>query len=442
MKINLSDHFTYGKLFRFTLPSIAMMLFTSIYGVVDGYFVSNFAGSDPFTAINLIMPFLMVLGTIGFMFGAGGSALIGKTLGEGDGERASRIFSLLVYFSFSLAVVIAALGIIFIRPVAVFLGADDTLLNYCVTYGRIILCALPFFVMQMEFQSFFIVAEKPQLGLFVTLAAGFTNMILDALLVGVFKGGLVGAAVATAVSQAVGGTIPLIYFALKNSSLLRFTKTKFDGGALIRTVTNGASEFMSNISMSLVGMLYNFQLLKYAGNNGVAAYGVIMYVSFIFAAMFIGYSVGTAPIVSFHFGAGNHEELRSLRRKSMLIVGIASLAMTSASLLLASPLSKLYVGYDAELFDLTRSGFLIFSFAFLFMGYAIWSSGFFTALNDGITSAIISFMRTVVFQIAAVIILPIFFDVDGIWWSIVAAELMAVFSAGIFLIAKRHKFKY
>lgn len=442
MKINLSDHFTFGKLFKFTLPSIAMMLFSSIYGVVDGYFVSNFAGSDPFTAINLIMPFLMVLGTIGFMFGAGGSALIGKTLGEGNPERASRIFSLLVYFSFSLSVIIAVLGMIFIRPVAVFLGADDTLLNYCVAYGRIILCALPFFVMQMEFQSFFIVAERPQLGLFVTLAAGFTNMILDALLVGLFSFGLVGAAIATAFSQAVGGTIPLIYFATKNSSLLRFTKTKFDGKALLRTVTNGASEFMSNISMSLVGMLYNFQLLKYAGNNGVAAYGVIMYVSFIFVAMFIGYSVGTAPIVSFHYGAGNHYELRALRRKSMLIVGVASAVMTCSSILLASPLSKLYVGYDAELFNLTRGGFFIFSFAFLFMGYAIWSSGFFTALNDGITSAIISFLRTVVFQVAAVIILPLYFDVDGIWWSIVAAECMAVITAGIFLIIKRRKFKY
>ena len=442
MKINLSDHFTYGKLFRFTLPSIAMMIFTSIYGVVDGYFVSNFAGSDPFTAINLIMPFLMVLGTIGFMFGAGGSALIGKTLGEGDGERASRIFSLVVYFSFSLAVVIAVIGMILIRPVSLFLGADDTLIGYCVTYGIIILCALPFFVMQMEFQSFFIVAEKPQLGLFVTLAAGFTNMILDALLVGVFRAGLVGAAIATALSQAVGGIIPLIYFAAKNSSRIRFTRTNFDGRALLRTVTNGASEFMSNISMSLVGMLYNFQLIKYAGNNGVAAYGVIMYVSFIFAAMFIGYSVGTAPIVSFHYGAGNHGELRSLRRKSMLIVGISSIIMTIASILLAAPLSKLYVGYDTELYNLTRGGFFIFSFAFLFMGYAIWSSGFFTALNDGITSAIISFLRTVVFQIAAVIILPIILGVDGIWWSIVVAEFMAVFSAGIFLIAKRRRFKY
>ena len=419
-----------------------MMIFTSIYGVVDGFFVSNFVGETPFKAVNFIYPFIMILGSFGFMFGTGGSALIGKTLGEGDRERASRIFSLLIYFSLALAVLISVIGIIVIRPVSLLLGADETLIGHCVSYGTIILFALPFYVLQMEFQSFFVVAEKPQLGLYSTLAAGFTNMILDALLIAVLELGVIGAAVATAISQFIGGIIPVIYFSIKRTALIKITKTRFDGKSIAKTVINGSSEFMSNVSMSLVGMLYNFMLLKYAGNDGVAAYGVIMYVSFIFCSVFIGYSVGTAPVVSYHFGAANKDELRSIRKKSILIIGITSLVMTASSILLSSPFSKLYVGYDIDLYNLTRGGFFIFSFAFLFMGFAIWSSGFFTALNDGLTSALISFLRTVVFQVAAVLLLPLILDVDGIWWSIVAAEAMAVVTASIFLILKRKRYNY
>ena len=442
MTIQLSDHFTYRRLLRFTLPSIAMMIFTSIYGIVDGFFVSNFVGKTSFAAVNFIMPFLMILGAFGFMFGTGGSALIAKTMGEGDMPRANRLFSLLTYTSASLGVAVAVFGIIFIRPVAALLGAEGEMLNDCVTYGRIILLALPFFMLQMEFQSFFITAEKPQLGLITTVASGVTNMALDALLVAVLEMGLVGAALATALSQAVGGIIPLCYFSRKNSSRLKLTRTSFDGFVLLRTCTNGSSELMSNISMSLVGMLYNVQLMKYAGEDGVAAYGVLMYVSMIFIACFIGYSIGSAPIISYHFGAGNTGELKSLLRKSITIIGITSVSMLALSLVLAAPLSELFVGYDRELMALTMRGFYIFSFAFLFAGYAIFFSGFFTALNDGLTSALISFLRTLVFQVAAVILLPLIFDIDGIWLSVVAADMMAVAFGLIFIFAKRKKYKY
>lgn len=442
MKISLSDNFSYGKLLRFTLPSIAMMIFSSIYGVVDGFFVSNFAGKTPFAAVNFIMPFLMILGTVGFMFGTGGSALVALTMGEGDRERANRIFSLIVYVSLILGVTIAALGIIFIKPIASFLGAEGQMLENSVLYGRIILLTLPAFILQMEFQSFFVTAEKPQLGLIVTVAAGVTNMVLDFLLVGVIPLGLVGAASATAISQCIGGFVPLIYFASKNSSLLRLGKTNFDGRALFKTCTNGSSELMSNISMSVVGMLYNTQLYDIAGEDGVAAYGVMMYVSMIFCGAFIGYTVGVAPVIGYHYGAANIAELKSLLKKSAVIISAFSVCMVALAFVLASPLSKLFVGYDEALFEMTRNGFFIFSLSFLFMGFAIFGSGFFTALNDGLTSAAISFLRTLVFQIAAVLILPALLGLDGIWWSLVAAEAMAVVVWLIFLTIKRKKYNY
>lgn len=441
-EIRLSDHFTVPRLLRFTLPSIVMMVFTSIYGVVDGFFVSNYAGKTAFAAVNFIYPFLMILGTVGFMIGTGGSALVSCTLGARDNERANRIFSLLIYVAILLGVVIAALGIVFLRPVSKLLGAEGEMLENSVLYGRIILFALPAFVLQMVFQSFFITAEKPQLGLWVTVASGLTNIVLDWLLVGVFPFGLVGAALATASSQAVGGFLPLLYFCRPNSSLLKLGKTRFDGQALLRTCTNGSSELMSNLSMSLVNMLYNLQLLNYAGENGIAAYGTMMYVNMIFLAAFIGYSIGTAPVVGFHYGAQNHDELKGLLRKSLGIIGVFSICMLGLGFVLARPLSQLFVGYDPELMDLTVGGFYIFALSFLFAGFAIFSSGFFTALNDGLTSALISFLRTLVFQIAAVLLLPLVWGINGIWWSIVVAEAMAVVVGVIFLIVKQKKYHY
>ncbi|MBE6978440.1 MAG: MATE family efflux transporter [Ruminococcaceae bacterium] len=440
--IKLSDHFTYGRLLKFTLPSIVMMIFSSIYGVVDGFFVSNFAGKTAFTAVNFIFPLLMILGTVGFMFGTGGSALVARTLGEKDWEKANSIFSLLVYVSLGLGVLIAAGGILLLRPLARLMGAEGQMLEDCVLYGRIILCALPAFVLQMEFQSFFVTAEKPKLGLAVTVASGVTNMVLDGVLVGIFRGGLVGAAAATAISQLVGGVIPLIYFGRKNGSLLRLGKARFDGRALWKTCANGSSELMSNVSMSLVSMLYNIQLLNLAGEDGVSAYGTMMYVNMIFLAIFIGYSIGTAPVVGFHLGAENYGELRSLLKKSAVIVGSCSVAMLGLGFLLARPLSVLFVGYDDALCRLTVHGFYIFAVSFLFVGFAIFFSGFFTALNDGLTSAVISFLRTLVFQIAAVLLLPLIWGIDGIWWSIVVAELMAALVGALFLVIKRKKFRY
>lgn len=442
MKIKLSEHFSYKKLLQFTFPSIVMMIFTSIYGVVDGFFVSNYVGKTPFAAVNFIMPFLMILGSFGFMFGTGGSALIAKTMGEGDRAKANRIFSLLIYVSLASGIVIAILGILFLRPIASLLGAEGKMLDNCVVYGRIILTALPAFFLQFEFQSFFATAEKPQLGLAVTVAAGVTNMVLDALLVAVFSFGLIGAAVATAMSQLVGGIIPLIYFARKNSSLLRLTKTKLDGKVFLKTCTNGSSELMTNISMSLVSMLYNAQLMKYAGEDGIAAYGVLMYVNMIFLAAFIGYAVGTAPVIGYHFGAENRLELKSILKKSTSIIGVFAVSMLILGEVLSYPLAKIFVGYDKELMDLTLKAFQIFSFSFLFAGFTIFGSSFFTALNDGLTSALISFLRTLVFQIAAVIILPILLGINGIWFSIVAAEIVATGVTVLFIVGKKKKYHY
>lgn len=441
-RIQLSDHFTYGRLFRFTLPSIIMMIVTSVYGIVDGFFVSNFAGEAAFVAVNFIIPYPLILGAVGFMFGSGGSALIARTLGEGERARANKIFSLIVYASIVSGIVIAIAGLLLLRPVAVFLGASGELLTDSLRYGNIILIAIPAYILQYAFQSLFITAEKPRLALAVTAAAGIVNMVLDALFVGVFSWGIEGAALATAISQYIGGVLPVIYFLCPNSSLLRLTSSRLDVRALLRTCVNGSSELLSNISMPAVSMIYNAQLLFYAGEGGVAAYGVLMYVCMIFIAIFIGYTVGIAPIISFHYGAQNHSELKSLLSKSCIIIGVFSVLMFLAGELLGTPFSMLFVGYDAALLDMTSHAFRIFSFSFLFTGFAIFFSGFFTALNDGVTSAIISFMRTLVFQIAAVLILPLIFGLDGIWISLIVAELMAVMVSLVFVFAKKKKYRY
>ncbi len=442
MNIRISDHFTYKNLLKFTFPSVIMMIFTSIYGVVDGFFVSNFAGKTPFAAVNFIIPFLMILGSVGFVFGTGGSAIVAKTMGEGNKTYANSLFSMLVYVSIVTGIIITFFGYVFLEDVMFRLGARDELLSDCISYGKIILAALPAYILQLEFQSFFITAEKPQLGLAVTVISGVTNMIFDYLLIVPFDMGLEGAAYATALSQGVGGILPLIYFASRNNSLLRLRTAKPELKPLIKTFTNGSSELMTNVSMSLVSMLYNIQLMKYAGENGIAAYGVLMYVNFVFIAAFIGYSIGTAPVISYNYGAENHNELKGLLKKSSVIILISSIIMFVMGLLFAVPLSKIFVGYDKELCDMTVSGFYFFSFSFIFAGFAIFSSGFFTALNDGLTSAVISFLRTLLFQTAAVIILPLIWDVNGIWLSVVAAEIMAVIISGIFIYAKRNKYKY
>lgn len=442
MKIQLSDHFNYAKLLRFTLPSIIMMIFTSLYSIVDGFFVSNIVGKTPFAALNLIMPVIMILGSIGFMFGAGGSALISKTLGEGENDKAQSLFSLLVYCTVIGGIVIAILGFIFIRPIAALLGAEGELLDNSVIYGRILLLSLPCYMLQFEFQSFYVTAQKPQLGLAVTLVCGVINMALDALFMVAFSWGLAGAAAATAVSQVLGGIIPILYFGRKNTSLLRLGKTKIDGKALLKTCTNGSSELMSNISISIVSMLYNIQLIKYAGENGIAAYGVLMYINMIFLAVFIGYSNGTAPVVSYHYGAANHMELKNLLKRSVVIIGIFAVCMFVLAELLAQPLAKIFVSYDAELLKMTTRAFRIYSFSFLFSSIAVYGSSFFTALNDGLTSALISFLRSLLFQVAAVLILPVFLGIDGVWLSVVAAEFISALMTIMFLAVKKKQYHY
>lgn len=442
MGIQLSDHFTYGRLFRFTLPSIVMLIFSSLYGVVDGFFVSNFVGKEAFTAVNFIMPFLMILGAIGFLFGTGGGALIARTMGEGNPELANRQFSLVVYVSLGLGVILTVLGFWMLRPVASLLGAEGVLLEDCVRYGRVILLANPAYILQYEFQCLFATAQKPKLGLYVTVASGLTNMVLDALFVAVFPWGLEGAAAATALSQCVGGLLPLLYFGRKNSSRLRLTRTQWMGRALLKVCGNGSSELLSNISMSLVSMLYNVQLLRYAGQDGVASYGVLMYVMLVFQSIFIGYSIGVAPVVSYQYGAKNSAELRGLRQKSLRVIGAAAVLMFAVALLSAEPLSRIFVGYDAALLDLTLHAFSIYSFSFLFAGFSIFASAFFTALNDGLTSAVISFVRTLVFQVVCVLVFPLIWGVDGIWLAIVGAEMLAVAVSAGFLVIKRKKYGY
>ena len=442
MKIQLSDKFTYSKLLKFTFPTIIMMIFTSIYGVVDGIFVSNYAGKVPFTAINLVMPVFLIVGGFGFMLGTGGSALVAKMLGEGDKEKANRTFSMLIYVSLVLAAVLSFLGFIFIRPLAIMLGAKGEILENAVIYGKILLPSMFAFILQNEFQAFMIVAEKPQLGLLVTVGAGCTNIALDALFVAFLDWGLHGAAFATAFSQLVGGTIPLIFFLRSKNAPLKLTKARFDGKSLIKACFNGSSEMMTNISMSIVTILFNFQLMKFAGNDGVAAYGVIMYVNFIFISVFLGYCIGVSPIISFHYGAQNRGELKRLLKMSLVIIATISLAMSAISLLLSKPLSEVFVGYDRGLYEMTLRGFIFFCFSFLIAGFNIFGSSFFTALNNGFISAVISFLRTLLFQVASVLILPELLGLDGIWLSILLAEFLSVIVVALFISKKRSTYGY
>lgn len=441
-KIQLSDHFTYKKLFRFCLPSVAMMIFTSVYGVVDGFFISNVVGKVPFAAVNLIFPFIMIVNSFGFMIGTGGSALVAKTLGENDPENANRYFTMMIKLTVILGIIFSSLGIIFLRPLSYFLGATDDMIDYCVTYGRTALTFNTFFMLQNSFQAFLATAEKAKLGLIVTVAAGVTNMVLDWLLIAVLKWSVFGAALATGLSGFVGGFLPFIYFIRPNTSLLRLVRTKMQGNVLLKACTNGSSELMSNISGSLVSMLYNFQLMKYSGENGVAAYGVLMYVQFIFIAIFIGYTIGTAPVVGYHYGAGHHDELKSLLKKSFVIMGTAGVIMLFAARFLSKTLAGFFVGYDQELLDMTVYALKIFAAAFIFSGYNIFTSSFFTALNNGGVSAAISFLRTLVFQMLSVLILPAVFGLDGIWWAVAVAEFAAFIVSLIFLFAKREKYHY
>lgn len=442
MNVQLSDHFTYKKLLYFCFPPVVMMIFTSIYGVIDGLFVSNFVGKTSFAAVNLVMPFIMILGCFGFMIGTGGSALVAKTLGEGNEEKANRYFTMMVMFTVIIGVTLAAIGILFIRPISYLLGATDAMIEDCVLYGRITFLSLTGFMLQNVFQSFLTAAEKPKLGLAVTVAAGVTNMVLDALFIAGLKWGVMGAALATGIGECLGGILPLIYFLRPNSSLLQLTKTRLEGKILLKACVNGSSELMTSISGSLVSILYNFQLLRFAGENGIAAYGVLMYVQFVFFAIFIGYTIGAGPIIGYHYGAGNSDELKNMLKKSMMLMCIIGVVMMVIAELLAAPLSNIFVGYDMELFEMTQHGFRIFAFSYILIGVNIFASAFFTALNNGLVSAAISFLRTLVFRMCAGLILPVFFQLEGIWWATVIAEVCAMAVSLIFLFAERKKYHY
>ena len=442
MKIQLSEHFTYHKLLRFVFPSIVMMIFTSIYSVVDGLFVPNFAGKTALASINLVFPVLMGLSALGFMIGTGGSAIVAKTLGEGEKEKANEYFSMLVYVTAIGGILLSILGALMIPEIARMLGAKGELLDNCILYARISFLSMPAFMLQNVFQSFFVTAEKPKLGLFVIVAAGVTNIVLDFFFVGVLGLGLTGAAVATVCGEFIGGLFPILYFTRPNSSLLRLGKTHFNGRILLQTCINGSSELMTNLSSSIVNSLYNIQLMRFAGENGVAAYGAIMYVNFIFVAIFLGYSIGSAPVISFHYGAGHHDELKNLFQKSLRLIGCWGLMLAVISQFLAIPLSTLFVGYDAELLTMTRQGFRIYCLVYLFNGFNIFGSSFFTALSNGGVSAAISFLRTLVFQIAAVLILPAILGINGIWSAVSAAELLTLCVTVSFLIRQRNKYHY
>ncbi len=442
MKIQLSEHFTYRKLIKFTIPTILMMIFTSIYGVVDGIFVSNCVGAEAFAAVNLILPALMILGTIGFMIGTGGSALVSKTIGEGDTRKANEYFSMLIYLLIIVGAIFTLVGVFLVKPISVLLGATEDMLEDCVTYGTALILFLVPFVLQNCFQSFLIVAEKPTFGLIISVISGVLNMVLDFLCMKVLGMGVLGAAVATGISQLAGAIIPIIYFIRKNDSPLKLTKAKWEGRAILQACVNGSSEMLTNLSMSLVNMLYNLQLMKYIGSDGVVAYGIIMYVGFIFSGTYLGYSIGTAPIIGYHYGAKNTEELKSLLKKSLKLMAVTSVVMTVLAEISSKLLASIFVSYNTQLLEMTTRAIQLFSLSYFISGFNIFASSFFTALNNGVVSGAISFLRTLLFQIIMIMVLPSFWGVDGIWLAVVFAESLALVVSAVFLIANKKKYQY
>lgn len=443
MTKDMNRHFTFGALVRFTLPTIAMMIFTSLYNVADGIFVSNFIGKTALAAVNLIWPVVMVFASVGLMMGAGGSALIAKTRGEGDDARANRYFTMCVIFAAALGAVLGIVGQAAMEPLVRLLGADGQLLDDTIVYGRWVMLALPFFVLQFAFETLCSTAGKPMLGFVVTVAAGLTNVLLDALFICGFGWGVAGGAIATALGQVVGGAVPIIYFARKgNSSFLRLVRTRLEARPLGKACVNGSSELVSNIAMSLVATLYNYQLLAYIGEDGVAAYSVIGYTAMIFSAIFMGYALGSSPLMSYQYGARNHREMHSILTKSLGFIAVVAVLMFAAAETLAPTLAAIFVSYDPELLAFTVQAYRIYAVAFLIMGLPMYGSAFFTSLNNGLVSALIAFLRTLVFECGAVIILPLVLGINGIWLSVSVAELCAAVLTVAFMVGLRNRYGY
>lgn len=442
MKIKLSDHFTYSRLLRYALPSVIMMIFTSIYSVVDGLFIANLVGSNALSSINIVMPMIIIVGAFGFMLGTGGSAVVAVKLGQGKPKTANEYFSMIVAVIAAIGIALSAVCIIFIKPICRILGASDILMDDCVTYGVILLIGSAAFMLQTTFQTFFVVAEKPHLGLSLTVISGVANMVLDYVFVYLLRLGVAGAAWATVTGYLIGAVVPLIYFLLPNKSLLRLCRFKFDPRVLLNSSINGSSEMMSNVSMSIITYLYNLQMMQLLGEDGVAAITVIMYVNFIFIAVFIGYSIGTAPIVGYNYGAGKNAELKGVFRKSMLIISVCSVAMTTSAVSLSGILSHLFIGANPELTAMTAHGFRLYALSFPIAGFNIYGSSFFTALCNGKISALISFLRSLILQAIMIILLPMLLGLDGIWLAVVAAELLTVIVTIICFIRCRKKYHY
>ena len=446
--IHLSDHFTYKKILRFTIYPILMMLITSIYWIVDGFFISNYVGPSAFAGVNLIFPVVMIVACIGFMFGSGGAALVSKKLGEGDSDGANKTFSLITYVTLGTGLILSLIFFFLVRPIAMGFAsinqveASEAMIDSAEVYGRIMVGGVFLYIMQGYFHSFFSVNEKSSLGFLFTLISGLTNMLLDYLLIGVFRAGVVGAACASLSGMFISAVGPFLYFRFGKNNLIKLGKPRWNLNEITQSIANGSSEFVSNVSGSIVTIVFNVQLLKYIGEVGVSAYGIIGYVCFVFFAIFIGYSIGIAPVIGYNYGAKNPVELTNVLRKSFVIISVSGVAMTLLSAGLADPITRIFSAGVGELHTLGVRAMRIFSICYLMAGFSMFGSSFFTALNNGLISALISFCRTLVFQLGSVFVLPLIVGVDGIWFSIIVAEFLSMVMTIIFISARRRKYGY
>ena len=448
MKIRLSDHFTFKKLLKAALAPMLMMVFTSLYTIVDGVCISNFCGKESFAGVNLIFPIIMIVGGLGFMLGTGGSALVGKLLGEKKDLEARQTFTMTIIFTILIGLTITIAGVLLIETLVYAMTSVATgdisqkMIDEAILYGRLLMAGQVFFMLQNVFQSFFIVDEKPVLGFVFILIGGLTNIVLDILFIGVCKWGIIGAAAATICGYLSGSLGPIIYFLIRKNDYIHFERTKLKLKPLIKICFNGSSEFVNNISSSIVSIVFNMQLLHYFGEDGINAYGIIMYLAFVFTAIFLGYSSAVAPIESYNYGAQNNKELKNVLIKSLIITSILSVSMFIISFTLAEPFSFIFANGSDTLLKITTNGMRIYSIAFLFIGLSIYISTFFTALNNGLISALIAFLRTLVFQIVFVFVFPLFLGKYGIFFAILAAEIMSILLAITFLLIYKKKYRY
>lgn len=441
MTNSIAQKFNVFTLLKFAFPTMVMMVFMSLYTIVDGIFVSRLVGSNALSAVNIVYPVISLLIACGIMLSTGGSAIVARQMGEKREQEARENFSMLAVVSVLTGIVILVLGLMFLEPICRILGGTPVLLEDCKIYLGVLLGFGPLTMLQMLFQTFFVTAGKPGLGLGLTLTGGVVNMVLDYVFMGPMQMGVLGAALATGLGQAIMAVAGVVYF-LKVKGNLYFVKPVFRGNILLQSCGNGSSEMVSNLSTAVVTFLFNITMLKLAGEDGVAAITIVLYGQFLFTALYLGFSMGVAPVVSFNYGNQNHAQLKRIYKICIGFILGSSVFILGIALLFSEPIVGIFTGEENHTYELAVEGFFQFSFNYLFAGINIFASALFTSLSNGKISAIISFCRTFVFITVSIVLLPRVMGITGVWLSVPLAELVTLFISITYLKGQKEVYHY